>query len=60
MSKAQEYDQRFKELGAVLRALRQAEREYLDVEWLDTFLQEYVRTLDIPASIAHAAREWDL
>lgn len=57
---AQEFDQRFKSIAVLLDYIKRAQREHLDIEFVDSFLEDYRSTGDVLLSAAHAAREWDL
>lgn len=54
------YDDRFEEIQHLLRYIKHAEHNFLDVEFLDSFLQEFQASGKIQLSAVHAAREWDL
>ena len=53
-------DNWFSQMQDVIEALEHARENMLDVEWLDSFLEDYVHTQDPAKSIQHANREWDL
>jgi hypothetical protein len=57
---AQAFDERFKEVKHLLALLDLAKHEHLDVEFLDTFLEDYLHTHSIVESIGHSIREWDI
>lgn len=54
------YDDRFDLITRLLQYIKYAEFNHLDVEFMDSFLQEYLVDQNIGMSINHAAREWDL
>lgn len=54
------YDERFTEVKHLLKLLDLAKHEHLDVEFLDTFLEDYLETHDVMLSLGHAMREWDI
>ena len=54
------YDDRFDEIQHLLAYIKHAERNSLDIEFLDSFLQEFQASGKIRLSAVHAAREWDL
>lgn len=57
---AKRYDDHYTNIRFLLNYLELAQAEQLDVEFMDTFLQDYETTKNITASAWHAAREWDL
>lgn len=54
------YDDRFDLITRLLQYIEYAKANHLDVEFMDSFLQEYLVDQNIGMSIRHAAREWDL
>lgn len=59
-STAKRYDDHYTNIRFLLNYLDLAKESGLDVEFMDTFLQDYEQTKNITASALHAAREWDL
>ena len=57
---SQQIDERFLECKYFLARLKIAQEECLDVEFLDSFFQDYLHTKSITQSTDHASREWDL
>jgi hypothetical protein len=62
LNKLQEvYDKRFEDIQYLLNYIEWAKTNHLDIEFLDSFLDEYVANgNDIMLAIKHSAREWDL
>ena len=56
----EEYDKHFAEINHLIMHIQLARLQHLDIEFLDTFLQDYLQTQNITQSINHALREWDL
>ena len=54
------YDQEFEQVKHLLNLLDLAKHEHLDVEFLHSFLGDYLHTQDIMQSLSYAMREWDL
>ena len=55
-----QYDDRFEQIQFLLNYIKWAETNHLDIEFLDSFLQEFHHTGNILPAIKTAAREWDL
>ncbi len=60
MTQAEAFDKKFAQLQTVVNALDWARKHDLDLEWLDSFLENRSQGYNIPDSIQHANREWDL
>lgn len=60
MTQAEAFDKKFAQLQQVVNALDWARRQDLDLEWLQSFLDDYCESNNIPAAIEYANREWDL
>ena len=54
------FDRTFAQLQQVVNALDWARKNDLDLEWLQSFLDDYCESNNLPAAIEHANREWDL
>ena len=59
-NQAQQIDNTFQQLQQVVNALDWARKHDLDLEWLQSFLDDYCESNNLPAAVQHANREWDL
>ena len=58
--RVEEFDRRFQECRMLAEWVHKATYNQLECEFLDTFLDEYLKSQDITTSIQHAVWEWDL